>query len=211
MILIIIKCSSSLRTPLDWHQIMGHTMNAHTHSSRTGISINVNILTSNCLEEDSARSSEMEWTSSWVDVTAFTQVVQVLDFVSAIGKQGERKCEKLDVEIGAHGPIAGRLHHNVNLPVEMSGEGQFFASYNDNFTTLQKVFGYNGCKTSDQMAATVDNYGLQETNKQKKINFQFFFRFRREIHKKCVSREKCASPMRWMEKSVNVYWGYVSL
>lgn len=51
------------------------------------------------------------------------------------------------------------LHH-IYLPVEMSRQGQFFASYNDDFATLQKVFGYNRCKTSDQMAATVDNYGL---------------------------------------------------
>lgn len=41
-------------------------------------------LTSNGLEEDSARSSKVEWSACWVDVAPFAQVVQVLDFVSAI-------------------------------------------------------------------------------------------------------------------------------
>lgn len=50
------------------------------------------------------------------------------------------------------------------LPVEMSRQGQFLATDNDDLATLQKVLGDNGCKSTDQMAATVDNYGLEIEN-----------------------------------------------
>ena len=43
----------------------------------------------------------------------------------------------------------------------MTRKGQFFASYNDDFATLQKVFGYNWSKSTDQVATAVDDYCLQ--------------------------------------------------
>lgn len=39
-------------------------------------------LTSNSLVEDSGRGTEVEWTTSWVDIATFAQVSQVLDLVS---------------------------------------------------------------------------------------------------------------------------------
>lgn len=39
-------------------------------------------ITSDSLVEDTAWSSEVEWSASWINITAFAQVIQVLDFVS---------------------------------------------------------------------------------------------------------------------------------
>lgn len=52
-----------------------------------------NFITSDSLIEDTAWSSEVEWSASWVHVTTFTQVIQVLDFVS--GKEWEKKFKKI--------------------------------------------------------------------------------------------------------------------
>lgn len=42
------------------------------------------MFTSDSLVEDTAWSSEVEWSASWVNVASLAQVVQILDFVSEI-------------------------------------------------------------------------------------------------------------------------------
>lgn len=59
----------------------------------------------------------------------------------------------------------------------MTGKGQFLASYNDDFATLQKVFGYNWSKSTDQVATAVDDYCLQidiEQNEMVSVEVMFY-------------------------------------
>lgn len=59
----------------------------------------------------------------------------------------------------------------------MAGKGQFFASYNDDFATLQKVFGYDRSKSTDQVATAVDDHCLQiviEENDIVRIEVMFY-------------------------------------
>lgn len=50
---------------------------------------NSSLLTTNGLVENSAWSTEMEWTTGWINVTTFTQVSQILDFVSVKEKKNQ--------------------------------------------------------------------------------------------------------------------------
>lgn len=86
------------------------------------------IHTSNSLVEDSGRGTEVEGTTSWVNVATFAQVGQKLDFVS----------------------------------VEVAREVQLLAAHHDHLAALQQVLGDNGGQTAKQMAASIDNNGLQE-------------------------------------------------
>lgn len=57
--------------------------------------------------------------------------------------------------------LIAEIMQKFHLPIEMTGESQFFASHNNDFTTLQKVFGNYWCKSTNEVATTVDDYCLQ--------------------------------------------------
>lgn len=68
------------------------------------------LLTTNGLVENSAWGTEMEWTTGWIDVTAFTQVRQILDFVS-----GKKTFENNSINfwLRTTHPLANRHVHSV--------------------------------------------------------------------------------------------------